>query len=262
MRLLLTMSQWGLVLCGFVGFFPVVSFAEERDAAYFEMLFERKYPSFQVQAVKSAPIKGWKEVVGKGPNGARVVYMSGDGRYILAGALFDVEGNINLTGQSLVTLSRSVSSDFDLEAVSFSLDPADGAPPDLNKRILYFVDPDCPYCQKWEAESRKVLAAGYAISVLLYPNSKIHPEAEGKSHAVWCAEDQVKAFQQIMRGKTIAPAEQCHAPLEEVRAFGQRVRVTGTPFFVLPDGRRLGGFHEAEELLQLLHQLQKEKPVG
>jgi len=244
---------WVVVLVG-LAMPPLGGFAEERRESYYQMLFERKYPSFHFQSVKPAPIDDWMEVVGQGPTGARIVYMSADGRFILAGALFDVEQNVNVTGAALQALSLESTPEVNLTSLALTFHPPKRVKAKARQPVLYFVDPDCPYCQRWDQELPRLLEAGYSIAVLLYPNPRLHPEAVAKSHAVWCAKNPTHAFRAVMAGRMVSRVSGCEAPLTQVREYGQRFPVTGTPFFVLPDGRKFGGYHTADELLAFLEE--------
>lgn len=101
---------------------------------------ERNFPPNTVQGIAATPIPGLFEVAVDG----QVVYVTNDGRYILAGPLVDAKERVNLTEARLEKLNAI---------------PWDGLPLDLaikrtkgsgTRRIAIFEDPDCPYCKALE----------------------------------------------------------------------------------------------------------------
>lgn len=67
--------------------------------------------------------------------------------------------------------------------------------------------------------------------------------------AVWCAKDQLKAWDEIAQIGTTPPgAVTCENPIPKIVEFAKKHRITGTPTTILEDGRRLVGAVPRAEL--------------
>lgn len=221
------------------------------DLAYWQELAKRKLAGFEVTAVAPSPIEGLVELRGTSPRGPQVLYATGDGRYVLAGLLWDVERSVNLTAGVLQAMRRQALERVDLgSAVIHYPASSEGT---SRGTLLYFLDPDCPYCRKFHAELPKLTASGIPVSIVLYPNRRLHPQAVATSHAIWCSEDRRAALDRWMSEQSmpVPASDGCRAPLETARLMAETAGVQGTPFFVFPDGRRLQGYRSAEELIAM-----------
>ena len=102
------------------------------------------YPQFQVDTIRPTPIDGVFEVV----SGANVMYMTADGRYMLRGALIDLQEKRNLTSQRRSELQHSRVEALDADGMLVF--PPEQGP--ARHSITVFTDPSCPYCQRLHEE--------------------------------------------------------------------------------------------------------------
>ena len=86
--------------------------------------------------------------------GARVFYVSKDGRYLLTGELFDVKNSRNLTEDAKVAVRLKIMKKID-EKNMIIFEPKDGK---VKHTVTVFTDIDCPYCQKMHDEIKKTVA--------------------------------------------------------------------------------------------------------
>ena len=86
------------------------------------------------------------------------LYMTPDGKHVIAGTLFDAEGK-NLTSGALEKLVGKAMADAvwtQLEKSHWIADGRDGAP----RTVYVFTDPNCPYCNKLWSDARPWVDAG------------------------------------------------------------------------------------------------------
>ena len=171
----------------------------------------------------------------------RIFYLTADGRYLLGGPLIDIKANENLTQAHLDRIN----------AIPFDSLPLDRAikrvKGDGSRRIAIFEDPDCPYCKKLEQEMQSV--DNLTAYIFLYPIEQLHPGASGKSKAIWCARDRIKAWDDAIRtGAAPAGPADCDNPIENNLAYGREHGINGTPTAILANGHRLVGAVSRDEL--------------
>ncbi|GER94917.1 hypothetical protein A45J_2683 [hot springs metagenome] len=106
------------------------------------------------------------------------------------------------------------------------------------------TDVDCPFCKKaWEWLKTQ---NNYTLYVFLSPIEQLHPNAKDKSIKILCSNDVAKALDNVKSGKTLN-AKNCEAgtaKLAEHVLVSEVIGVTGTPVFVLGDGRKIEGFNK------------------
>ncbi|MCP5246192.1 MAG: thioredoxin fold domain-containing protein [Burkholderiales bacterium] len=123
-----------------------------------------------------------------------------------------------------------------------------------NLRSLYRSN--CPYATTRGKELCNI--TDVTIYTLLYPVLRGSVEL---STSIWCAQDQIKAWDDFMlRG--VAPKDQdCETPIPSLLKSGQENRVTGTPTLIFADGSIVGGMIPAtaiEDKLQEAGKVTKE----
>jgi len=201
---------------------------------------QKRYPGVPVESVTTTPIPGIYEVFA---NGA-VFYVDENVNYlIMGGKLIDVGRRVDLTEERLRVLT----------AVKFDQLPLDLAFRKVlgngKRRLAYFSDPNCPFCKKIEPDLARL--ENVTIHIFLYP--VLGQNSYEKSKAVWCSNDRVKVWDEMMlNGKPPKTAGMCNTPIEEILAFGRRQGITGTPTLFFGDGRRVTGWIPADKLRQLL----------
>src|SRR5262249_47487960 len=111
--------------------------------------------------------------------------------------------------------------------------------------------PDCPYCRQLEKELGGL--DDVTLWVFLFPIADLHPAAEARARALWCAPDRAAAWTQWMQQHQEPPANACEStPLAQLQALGRSLYIAATPTMFLPDGERLLGVQSAARLSQLL----------
>ncbi|MBN8726628.1 MAG: DsbC family protein [Xanthomonadales bacterium] len=189
-------------------------------------------PGVKVEAVQKSPLPGFYEAIA----GGQFVYVSNDGRYVLDGTAFDVAAKRDLTAESRARI-RKVALDRVGPDKRIVFAPKD--PKAIRHRVTVFTDPDCPFCRRFHEQIERYTANGIAVEYLFFPLS-IHPEADRKAEAVWCASDRQAAFTAAMGGKDPGTAT-CPNPVPELAALAKSIGITATPTTLAADGSQIPG---------------------
>lgn len=125
--------------------------------------------------------------------------------------------------------------------------------PDAKNKLIVFSDPDCPYCRKLHTEMKDIVKKRKDISfyVKLFPLIKIHPQSYEKSKAVQC-KNSVKLLDDAFEGKDVPKVECETKVLDENIKLAEKLGISGTPAIILPDGRVVPGYMDAQNLLKLM----------
>ena len=132
--------------------------------------------------------------------------------------------------------------------------------PEATKKIIVFSDPDCHFCAKLHEAIKAVVAKepDVAFQLLLFSRNN-DPGAIRKAQAVLCTKS-LPMLDNAYLGKYV-PAPECatDAVAENAR-IAASVGVNATPVLVMPDGRMIPGFRDADAILRLLKE--EAPPVG
>ncbi len=201
-------------------------------------------PGAALQSLEATPIAGLYQVVVQG----QVLYMTGDGRYIIQGDAFDVATHTPLNSVTLNRLRR--------EAIA-KLSPDQMirfAPAHPKYTVTVFTDVDCPYCRAFHANMDKINKLGIAVDYLFWPRSGLGTPSSRKATDVWCAADRQAALTRAFEGDSPGTAE-CRSPVARDFHLGVDLGVDGTPTIIADNGVVLGGYVDPQELLRRLQQV-------
>ena len=175
------------------------------------------------QVVKS-DLPGFYEVVISG----QIVYVTEDGKYLLQGNLYDVPQKKDLTAGRIATMREQALAKLpDSKQMIF-------APENPKHTVTVFTDVDCPYCRQFHKQIADYNKAGIAVHYVLYPLD-IHPGADKKAAAVWCAKDRNAAYTAAMNGQDPGTGT-CSNPVAETKALGVSLGINATPTVLAEDG--------------------------
>ncbi|MCB1789785.1 MAG: DsbC family protein [Gammaproteobacteria bacterium] len=200
-------------------------------------------PGLRPDTIRATPVENLYEV----GFGMRLVYVTGDGRYLMQGKIIDLETRTEITEQRLSALKMAALAELDeKDMITFGDD-------DAKYTITVFTDIDCGYCRKLHSEMDQYNAKGIRIRYLFYPRAGVGSESYDKAVSVWCADDR-KAAMDVAKSGGNVPAKTCDNPVAEQHALGQAMRIQGTPALLLDDGSMLPGYVPADKLRQALDQ--------
>lgn len=191
--------------------------------------------------IKSSVISGIYEV----SVGSDVIYMTGDGRYMIIGDVRDAKTGENVTEKKRSEMRlATIKSIKEEDTIVFK--------PKESKYVVHvFTDVECPYCAKFHQEMPKLHELGVEIRYLAFPRSPEGSEDFNKMISVWCSKDRQQALTDAKSGKAIEKAE-CDSPVKQELEIGRNVGVSGTPALILPNGELLPGYLPAERLVAYL----------
>ena len=192
--------------------------------------FASLLPNAKIDRVTKSDLPNFYEVI----VGGQVVYVSADGKYLLQGNLYDVAAKKSLTEARLASIRsdalRGLSKD---KMLTF-------APANPKHSITVFTDVDCPYCKQFHKQITAYNAAGISVNYVLFPLD-IHPGAEKKAQAVWCAADRNAAYTAAMSGQDPGTATCSNNPIAETKALSIAIGIDATPTVLAQDGTHVTG---------------------
>ena len=177
--------------------------------------------------------------------GSIIVYLSGDGRYLLRGDLIDLAAGRNLTEVTRQSMrAETVDALGEANMVVFEPDA-------VKHTVTVFTDVDCGYCARLHRQMADYNRLGIRIRYTAFPRAGVGSNTWDKMVSVWCASDQHKAMTDAKAGIEIAVAR-CDNPVRDQYETGKAIGVTGTPAIVLESGELIPGYVPPEELLSRL----------
>lgn len=200
-----------------------------------------------VVAVAPGPFPGvWEvDVVRNGKT--YPLYLDYSLKYLLSGQFIRLSDMANLTGQRYQDLNRvDVASIPVRDAIRVGSKAA-------RKTVIVLSDPTCPYCVKLHGEIKKAAAKDpdVAFLVMPYPRNPKDIATHRKCQAVICSKSE-KLLDDAYAGKEL-PEPTCKTgAVDDTIRLTERLKIEGTPTMILPDGRMIGGYMEAEALLALI----------
>jgi len=201
----------------------------------------KSMPSVKVGTVKPSEISGLFEVT----VGGNIVYVSGDGKYLIQGHLVDVAARTDLTEEKLSGTRKQA-----LE--NLGVDKMIVFKPKVSKyTVSIFTDIDCGYCRKLHSELDQYMAEGITIQYLFFPRAGKGSDSYHKAISVWCADDRKAALTAAKKGET-PPAKTCDNPVDEHMQLAEEFEVKGTPMMVTEKGNIFPGYLPAKQLAEAL----------
>jgi thiol:disulfide interchange protein DsbC len=205
----------------------------------------RLVPKAKIEQITPAPLPGFYQVIASG----HLVYISGDGKYVLNGELIDAAKGNSLTESAWATYRKA-----ELAKVPVA-DRIVFAPPNPKYTVSVFTDVTCPYCRVLHEQIKALNKEGIAVQYLAWPRAGVIGE-DGKPTptykemvSIWCAADRKDAFTEAKQGHEPKAAE-CKNPVKDQFDLGLRLGVTGTPAIYAEDGTLIGGYLTPEQMLQ------------
>jgi thiol:disulfide interchange protein DsbC len=198
-------------------------------------------PGARVQAIAPMPIAGLYQVIAQG----QVLYMTGDGRYVIQGDAYDVRTHTPLSRLAMDRLRQ---------AAIARLQPGQMiryAPAKPRYTVTVFTDVDCPYCRAFHANIAELNRLGIAVDYLFWPRTGLGTPSAQKAVDVWCTADRQTALTHAFAGETPRQAT-CPSPVARDFKLGVDLGVDGTPTIIADNGAILGGYVDPRELLRRL----------
>jgi thiol:disulfide interchange protein DsbC len=205
-----------------------------------------------VEAVKPSLVPGLFEIV----HSAEVLYATVDGKYVIAGDLYEFDTKTNLSEQRRTAArAESLRKVSDADVVAFG-------PADAKFTIDVFTDIDCGYCRKLHGQIDEYNKLGIRVRYLFFPRSGPGTESWQKAVSVACAPDPRDALTRAKRGETL-PVRNCKtSPVAKTYELGRDLQVRGTPGIFTEAGDYVPGYRPPAEMLEVLQQLAADRKAG
>ncbi|MEW6570239.1 MAG: DsbC family protein [Nitrospirota bacterium] len=203
----------------------------------------------KVLEIKPGPVKGLWEIAAEANGRKALYYVDFSKKFIVVGNVFDLKTKTNLTQERFLALNK----------VDVSLIPLDDAivigDKQAKKRIIVFTDPDCPYCARLHAETKKVIEKrkDIAFYVKMFP-LKMHPGAYEKSKAIVC-EKSLALLDDAFEKKKV-PKPKCETSVvDDNIKLAEKIGISGTPALIMPNGTLIPGYKDADSLISLVDKM-------
>ncbi|MCO6549698.1 MAG: bifunctional protein-disulfide isomerase/oxidoreductase DsbC [Gilliamella sp.] len=186
-----------------------------------------------------SPIKDFKSV--STPEG--IVYVSKDGKYLIQGSIFDLQGDEpeNIANSINLSLIKSIEKD----AIIYKA---------KNEKyiISVFTDYTCHYCKLLHENIDKYLEAGISVHYFAFPRAGANSDVGKNMQSIWSMADRKTAFDNAYKGNTISPASSMIPYVTQQFNVGKKLGIGGTPAIVLPNGQLVSGYVPADKLIEFL----------
>jgi thiol:disulfide interchange protein DsbC len=226
-----------VALTAFLGLAVSASFGETpKEAAVKKRIEARIGDKAKVDTVTRTPYSGLYEV----RTGNDIIYTDEQAKYLFVGRVLDTKTFQDFTKDRIDEINKIKFSDLPLDS---ALKTVKGN----GKRVIaVFEDPNCGYCKRF----RQTLQDVDNVTVYTFMYNILSEDSAVKSKNIWCTADRAKAWDDwMLNGKTAAAAPaNCNTPNEKVLAFGQKLKITGTPTIFFADGTRIPGAIDAKAL--------------
>ena len=202
----------------------------------------RHIPGASAEQLRASPIPGLWEYT----HGGDIAYVTPDGRYAIAGDLYDLKSNANLTEAHRREVRLKL-----LAQVSES-DMLVFGPKDPKYTVTVFTDVDCPYCRRLHSEIGVYNRLGIRVRYLLYPRTGPNTPSWTKAEQVWCAADHNDALTRAKLGQVLQVKPCASNVVNMTYALGREFAIDGTPAIVMTNGEVLPGYLPPDVLLKHL----------
>jgi thiol:disulfide interchange protein DsbC len=198
--------------------------------------------------VEESPVKGlWVVDIAKA--GKKFpVYIDFSKNFVLSAQIVRLSDKEDLTGARTMKLNEVKA---DVSQIPLE-DALVMGKPSAPRRVIMFSDPDCHFCGKLHAEIRTIIEKDpdVAFYIKLYSRNN-NPAIAEKARSITCAKSPA-LLEDAYAGKPIPPAICNTQAPEETLRLAERLNIRGTPTLILPDGRVVTGYRDANALKQLI----------
>ena len=198
--------------------------------------------------VGPSPIPGLYEVT----MGGLIAYVSGDGKYLVSGNVYDLDTQVNLTAtRRNAARAKALAAAPEDQMIVFS-------PANAKMTVTVFTDVDCGFCRRFHNQIADINKAGIRVRYMMFPRSGPGTESWRKAEAVWCAADRRDALTRAKRGEEVkSKACKAEGAIQSQYSMGEDMGVEGTPAIFTQTGDYVGGFMTPDQLVKVIQESQK-----
>lgn len=205
------------------------------------------FPEMKAENISTSELDGFYEVIVTDPF-IDVMYISTDGKYVIQGAVTDLELLTNISTNRINSIKLDI-----LESISDN-DKIIFKAQEEKYVINVFTDVDCPYCAKLHANMSEMNDLGITVKYLASPLEQLHPTAQRSMEKIWCAEDKAVAMHNYKTKRDLPDSPDCPNPVAEQLAISKQLGVNGTPSIFFENGTNLPGYLPPKDILNRILQ--------
>ncbi len=239
-----------IMFFGLLGmFFSIFTLPILADEQKVRDLIKTKFPSATLEQVNKVKDIDLYELVIDGD----VIYIDLNLQYFIDGNLIDLSNMQNVTRERKGVLETAAMEKLKIPLVEFPLEWAvKKVHGDGSRKMAYFADPNCGYCKRFE---KTTIPKIENVTIYIFPYPIISEKSLPLTQSIWCSSNREAAWDDYVR-KGISPSgsKDCDNPIENVLAFGKKMRIRGTPTLFFGDGTRVSGMMGLQELDQKLNE--------
>lgn len=201
--------------------------------------FHRLLPTTTINSIYTTPYPDTYALV----IGVNLVYGNLHSPYLMVGHLFNVYTQDDITAQ----LQKQTSPKIDITKINISDAVVAKSPNKVHKKLIIFIDPDCPYCRQLEQQiSQQNINKKADIYYMMMPLS-IHPNAKAHATNILCSTTQVSTLQEYMVKNNNSPSVKLLADcnidpvLERISATARSLSINATPVIITGEGDLIMG---------------------
>ena len=175
--------------------------------------------------------------------GSNIVYGNLKSNYLTVGHMFDVYTRNDITD----TLQKLTTPKIDISQINIADALVSKAPSKVNKKLIVFIDPDCPYCRQLETQiGQQGINDKADIYYMLMPLS-MHPNAKAHTTNILCSIKQLNTLNDYMVKNddnpkvTLTPGCNIEAVLERTSSTARNLSINGAPSIITGDGTMIMG---------------------
>ncbi len=217
------------------------------DISVVENKLKPFFPEIKAENISPSQLDGYYEVILTDPF-IDVMYISTDGKYVIQGAVTDLELMTNISTNRINSIKLNI-----LESINDS-DKIVFKAKEEKYVINVFTDVDCPYCAKLHANMRQMNDLGITVKYLASPLEQLHPNAQSAMEKIWCAEDRELAMHNYKSKRYLPDSPDCINPVSDQLAISKQLGVNGTPSIFFENGTNLPGYLPPNDILNRILQ--------
>jgi len=108
------------------------------------------------------------------------------------------------------------------------------------KKLITFINPDCPHCRAEWKELRKHLNK-VTVYIFVFPFKTWGEDNLRKSYYIACSKDKLKALDEVLLGKldgNVPKVEKCNLVDEHLKVV-EKMGIDGVPYNIIPEKNKI-----------------------
>lgn len=201
--------------------------------------FHKMLPTTTINSIYTTPYPDTYALI----MGANIIYGNTKSNYLTVGHMFDVNTRNDITDN----LQQMTTPKIDISNINISDALVSKAPTKVNKKLIMFIDPDCPYCRQLETQiDQQGINKKADIYYMMMPLS-MHPNAKAHTTNILCSTTPLATLKEYMVNNNETPQvkliDGCNidAVLERIGSTARGLSINGAPAIVTGDGVMIMG---------------------